>query len=172
MPTIAKQVCDKCGGPRVRRNCPSSRDMICKHCANIRQKSYYAKNREHIRELQSRRIGRMRIIGMVSVARQRAKERNIPFDLKLSDVVIPDVCPVLGIPLMFGRRAQPEEGSPTIDRVVPELGYVKGNIVVISHLANRIKSNASIEQLERVLSYVRKEHDRIKLERLYAGDSN
>jgi hypothetical protein len=34
-----------------------------------------------------------------------------------------------------------------LDKIVPELGYVKGNVQVISTLANTMKNQASIEQL-------------------------
>lgn len=48
------------------------------------------------------------------------------------------------------------DGSPTLDRIVPEKGYVKGNVAVISHKANRIKNNGSLEELEAVVSYTKK----------------
>ena len=40
--------------------------------------------------------------------------------------------------------------SPTIDRKIPKLGYIKGNVVIVSHLANRIMSNATSEQVQLV----------------------
>lgn len=53
-----------------------------------------------------------------------------------------------------GRGGGPS--SPSLDRLRPELGYVRGNICVISNLANRIKSNAtSAEELEHVAAWMR-----------------
>lgn len=92
----------------------------------------------------------------LSKARLRAKEKGLPFDLETLEC--PDVCPVLGIPLVYmrgrGRRTSYDD-SPSVDRLRPEVGYVKGNVQVISARANRIKNDATLEDLERVLAYVR-----------------
>lgn len=88
-------------------------------------------------------------------ARQRARKFGVLFRIILSDITIPDACPVLGIKLIPGIGAM-HDGSPTLDRIIPDLGYVLGNIQVISLKANRIKNNASIEELEKVLAYVKR----------------
>lgn len=69
-------------------------------------------------------------------------------------MVIPDFCPVLGLPLYrnTGGLAQ-GPNSPSLDRIDPALGYVKGNVNVISSKANAIKSNATPEELLRVAAY-------------------
>lgn len=85
-------------------------------------------------------------------AKQRARKFGHAFDLDKSDIVIPDVCPVLGIPLVWGEGMN--DGSPSLDRKVPSLGYTKGNVAVISNLANRIKSNATSEQVLKVHQYL------------------
>jgi len=86
----------------------------------------------------------------------RARRKGVPFNLEETDIVFPDFCPVLGIKLdrNIGRYG-PKDSSPTVDRIKPELGYVKGNIRVISDKANRIKNNASIEEVELVLADMR-----------------
>jgi hypothetical protein len=43
--------------------------------------------------------------------------------------------------------------SPSLDRRVPELGYVKGNVEVISMKANAIKSYAAPEEIMLVARY-------------------
>lgn len=96
---------------------------------------------------------------MVTAAKTRAKKSGVPFNITKDDVTIPAVCPVLGIPL-FRRggtgRGGPGNNSPTIDRVVNELGYTRGNIAVISHRANRIKQDATPQELEAVASWLRR----------------
>lgn len=82
----------------------------------------------------------------------RSKRQGIPFDIDVSDVVVPDVCPILGIPI-DKRYARRTDNSPSIDKAVPERGYVKGNVVVISWRANRLKSDASIDELKRITSF-------------------
>lgn len=79
-------------------------------------------------------------------AKWRAKRAGVPFDLTAADVVIGDLCPVLGISLVRGSG----DGAPTIDRRIPELGYVRGNVTVISNKANRIKNDATLEDLKRI----------------------
>lgn len=86
---------------------------------------------------------------LLSNAKNRAKSKNLPFNLTLDDIIIPNECPLLNIPLQEGIGIY-TDNSPTLDRIVPELGYVKGNIQVISMRANRIKDNASFEEFERI----------------------
>ena len=91
---------------------------------------------------------------LLSITKYRAQKRGIPFDLTVEEVVVPDFCPVLGLPLYrnTGGRAQ-GSNSPTVDRIDPDKGYVKGNGRVISSRANAIKSNATPEELLRVAAY-------------------
>lgn len=86
-------------------------------------------------------------------AKARAKKYNYPFNIKEEDLVVPKHCPVLGIPLFHSERTC-TDNSPSIDKIVPELGYVKGNIQIISHRANTIKSNATSEELRKVAEWV------------------
>lgn len=82
----------------------------------------------------------------------RCKAEGIPFDLEYEDIVIPSHCPVLGMPIEVGAGKQ-EKGVTrkphfaSVDRIDPKLGYVKGNIQVMSLLANQMKNDASPEQL-------------------------
>ncbi|MGH7745048.1 MAG: hypothetical protein ACREQ5_09650, partial [Candidatus Dormibacteria bacterium] len=86
-------------------------------------------------------------------ARKRARKYGVPFNLIADDVLIPKICPVLGIPIVLGN-GKPTDHSPTVDRVVPKLGYIKSNIRVISYKANRIKSNATSSEVRRILEYM------------------
>ena len=91
---------------------------------------------------------------LLSITKYRAQKRGIPFNLSIEDVDVPVFCPVLGLPLYrnTGGRAQ-GPNSPTVDRIDPYKGYVKGNVRVISSRANAIKSNATPEELLRVATY-------------------
>jgi len=82
------------------------------------------------------------------LAKQRAKKGGFEFSLSKEDIVIPTVCPVLGIELRANTGGKsPADNSPTLDRIHPKIGYIKGNIIVISALANRIKSSANHRQI-------------------------
>ena len=84
---------------------------------------------------------------MFYAAKQRAKKKKIPFDLDMHDVVIPEKCPFLGTPLK-AALGKLSANSPTLDRIIPELGYVKGNVLVISHRANSAKNDLSLAELQ------------------------
>lgn len=83
---------------------------------------------------------------MVYMAKHRAKKAGIPFNICADDFEIPEVCPLLGIPLIRGIGSM-TMNSPELDRIIPSLGYVKGNVWVISRRANTIKSDATIEEI-------------------------
>ena len=82
------------------------------------------------------------------LAKQRARRDGFDFNLCKTDIIIPAICPVLGIELRVnvGGKA-PTDNSPTLDRIHPKIGYIKGNIIVISALANKIKSSANYRQI-------------------------
>jgi hypothetical protein len=97
-----------------------------------------------------RRISRFKESRLLRSARYRSKQSGIPCNIDLSDVVIPTHCPALGIPLRFGSTS---ENSPTLDRIIPALGYTKGNVIVVSDLANRIKSTGTPLEVLRVAKF-------------------
>lgn len=86
-------------------------------------------------------------------ARTRARRKGITFDLLVEDVQVPAVCPVLGIPLQINDGCSGPD-SPSLDRMDPNQGYVRGNVVVMSHKANTIKSNATLQELEQVVAFL------------------
>ena len=88
---------------------------------------------------------------MLSVARHRAKKKNTPFSITLEDICIPEICPVFNTPLDWeGKR----DDRPSLDRVVSGLGYIKGNVRVISGRANRLKNNMTKSNVLRLLAYI------------------
>jgi hypothetical protein len=91
----------------------------------------------------------VRVRALAMHARVRAKERGLDFDEDLSDLLPPPTrCPVLGIPIDYGMgKKKPPPNGPSIDRIDPARGYVKGNRVVISWRANRLKSDATSDEL-------------------------
>jgi hypothetical protein len=75
-------------------------------------------------------------------AKIRAAAKNIPFDLVADDILLPEVCPVFNRPFNKSNRRL----GYSLDRIIPELGYVKGNVQVISQLANAMKWDSTREE--------------------------
>ena len=63
----------------------------------------------------------------------------------------------LGFGYKINDKLSRKEYSPSIDRFDNNKGYIKENIRIISHRANSLKSDATIEELERVLKYMKGE---------------
>jgi len=87
-------------------------------------------------------------------ARRRAVQNDIPFSISPADVMVPEKCPVLGL-LLQPHEGRPSDSSPTVDRLIPELGYVKGNVSVVSFRANMLKSDGTVEELEAIVRWMR-----------------
>ena len=100
--------------------------------------AFYAKERAQLRQYHQRKPE----LKMLYSARESAKRQGIPFDLTEEDIVIPDICPVLGLSIQKSSGSR-TYGSPSLDRLVPELGYVKGNVQVISWRANKLKGEGT-----------------------------
>lgn len=93
-------------------------------------------------------------VRMFEGAKARAKKQKVPFSISVTDINIPMYCPILGIELKRGvGKVTPN--SPSLDKIIPSKGYVPGNISVISMRANQLKNNSSIEELEKILEYMK-----------------
>lgn len=81
-------------------------------------------------------------------AAARAKREGLPFSITEEDIVIPTHCPYLGLELCItAARGTKRNNVISLDKIIPSLGYVKGNIEVMSQQANTMKSDASKEEL-------------------------
>ena len=90
--------------------------------------------------------------GLLSNAKERAKKLGLEFNLSIEDIKIPRFCPVLGIPLKV-NKGKVGPSSPTLDRIDNTRGYVKDNVIVVSHRANTIKSSARLEELRFIWAF-------------------
>lgn len=98
----------------------------CKECRKPRSKIQYANETPEYR--------------LFYRAKKRAKDKRLPFDITVKDITVPEFCPVLKTPM----------DVPSLDRIIPTNGYVKGNIRVISNRANMLKNNATAEEIRLV----------------------
>ena len=114
-------------------------------------------NKDHYKQSERNRYERDYATIMWRNAKERAVKKGIPFDIEVEDIIIPTVCPVLGIQIYPAFRKDNGDrfsnNSPSIDRIDITKGYTKGNIMVISWRANRIKSDATIEEIKLIAQY-------------------
>lgn len=162
-------VCTQCGKKRADAERIPGR-FLCKPCKYAYVRRYRWANRTKVRAVEAayrqahrdqisqyRRVYKDENVAhhLVKYAQHRAREKGVPFALTKEDILpLPTHCPVLGIELRVGIGC-PRPHSFSLDRLVAERGYVPGNVRVISNRANTIKNNATVEELERVLAYVR-----------------
>lgn len=84
--------------------------------------------------------------------KSRAKRRGMEFTIEKKDIVIPDICPVLGISLERESRDKWRNG-PSVDRIDNTKGYIPENITVVSRRANILKKDATIDELRKLADY-------------------
>lgn len=151
---------------------PGGLNVWCKNChqaycaKNAHKKKKYAKRYYIIHAEKAKRLARvhrkkngakMRALDkqkhrkdprakMLKAARRRAKDRGLKFGLNIENISVPKFCPLLGIRIAVGNGSHCA-GSPTLDRKNPKKGYVRGNVWVISHRANSIKRDATVQEL-------------------------
>jgi len=82
-----------------------------------------------------------------SNAKYRAKKDGIDFDISIDDIIVPEYCPYLGIKLTAKKGNKHSDALMSLDRIDSTKGYVKGNVEVISYKANRMKNNATKDEL-------------------------
>lgn len=111
------------------------------------------KGRTEVNNYKRRRHRERPELVLLQNAKGRARRGKIPFDLTAADVTVPETCPILGIPLRIGEGSA-SPNSPSLDRIDPQRGYVRGNVLVISHRANTIKSDATPEELRLVAQFL------------------
>lgn len=154
--------CSKCNSwldlsmfsSRIRIPSPSTKDESkkiptlyyrsdCKDCSlkSINTEKYCSpKRRKELHRKDPRKV-------ILNHARQRAKKKGLEFNIDLSDIIIPENCPLLKIPLYVNdKKVGPN--SPSLDRIDANKGYIKGNIMIISYKANTAKGNLSLLELE------------------------
>lgn len=126
----------------------------CNICISNNRKQHYIQNKEIIlkKNAEYRKTFPEKLI--FSRAKARAVKQKLEFDITLDDIVIPTVCPVFKEPFTFGKKQN--ANSASLDRIDSSKGYIKGNVQVISHLANTMKSNATKTQLLQFSEWVQK----------------
>ena len=109
---------------------------------------------EYMRRYRANNMGKSLLIH----AKYRSRVKGHEVTIEESDIDIPIICPILGIPIFVeGRinvRAGPSDNSPSLDRIDNTKGYIKGNVQVLSHKANTMKGSASPEDLIKFAKWI------------------
>jgi len=145
---IKEKICPSCKFKKnkseftINRSRKDGLHSECRKCAASRQQSKRECNAAN---------------NLLNAAKHRAKKQGIAFNLTKEDIEIKEFCPVFNIPLKINLNGKTfSDNSPTLDRIDPTKGYIKGNVEVISWMANRLKNNGTIPQMEMVLAYMKR----------------
>ncbi|WP_457898002.1 hypothetical protein [Rhizobium sp. LEGMi166a] len=126
---------------------------------NAQLKEWRAANKEKVQGYNADWTAKRKIedprLQLLRNARYRAAQKGLPCTIVLEDIVIPKFCPVFPwLELKRGPTRRPYDFSPSLDRIIPSLGYVPGNVQVISNRANRFKSDATVEEVRLLLAHM------------------
>lgn len=91
-------------------------------------------------------------------AKIRAEKKQVPFNLTTEyiETILPTHCPVFKTPFKYVGNGKIVPESPALDRIVPSLGYVEGNVHIISVKANNIKSAYTSKEVLKVAKWLDK----------------
>lgn len=93
---------------------------------------------------------------MLRRAKNSASRRGLEFSITAGDLILPVYCPVFGIELNYENIGPKKGNSASVDRLDNTRGYVPGNVTIISERANRLKSDATRQELEEIVEWMRK----------------
>lgn len=176
-----ERTCRRCDTTKLSAEFTTDKGVVttlCRACSSELGKERYANNSEsEARKQRSRRAKRMALDPDVvaseehvsywqkkkrdpvgyTLARLRsaAKQKGLAFDLEREDIFVPEFCPILGLRLAALASGRGREDAPECDRLDARLGYVRGNVMFVSHRANRIKNDGSAAEHERIAAWMR-----------------
>ena len=124
------------------------------------RKQCYEENKEYFK---ARRKGKNnRLHEMLKAAKYRASNDCLPFDLTIEymESIAMDYCPITGEPLdwdlQFSEKGKRNPMAPSLDKIIPSLGYIQGNVAIICNQMNTLKSDMTLKELNQLVDYVRR----------------
>ena len=121
---------------------------------NARAKTRYRADRDRVRVWHQNSFQRTRIsapwMSLMYTARERAKKKDLPFDLtaEWGEATWTGRCALTDLPFLIGQRGSgPKPRSPSIDRIEPALGYVRSNCRFILHAVNALKQDGTDQEM-------------------------
>lgn len=148
-----KDVCHR-GHPRTPENL---RGRSCILCEKLTRKW-----REEIRREENPALF------MLKELSRRARKRGKNFGILPEDIQpLPTHCPMLGVELDYSGGGGPAAAS--VDRVDSSIGYVPGNVVIISKRANTLKNGSTVDEMKQIVAYLESEDLKRLLEKQKSG---
>ena len=154
--------CDECGSPFTPRTRKHSRCSA--ECRRAKSKRYsnkwYRANRDGQLVKQKRYYDDWKLAHpgknyygteyrLYYGARERCRHSGMEFTISVTDIVVPERCPILGVKMVRGERY-----APSLDRHDSDKGYTPDNIWVISKVANRMKNDSTEEERRKFAEWV------------------
>lgn len=122
--------------------------------SKCRNKFGFLKNEDLTR---ARYLGTSNVFQLWKGAKTRARKKGVEFSIAETDILIPETCPLLGVPLVSGRgKKGHNQFSPSLDRIDSTKGYVPGNVWVISRRANTAKNDLTLLELKTLVRNLEK----------------
>jgi hypothetical protein len=158
---VSTHICSQCTAERAkdwRKQNPKHRQAYhlkwnSENKDKVKQHNKKQQPKSRVRAYNKRHENVLRYL--VYQAKARAKKIDVPFNITPNDIVMPTHCPVLGIKFEIGVGRQ-IDASATLDRIIPSKGYVRGNVQVISAKANRMKNDASLEDINKLVVFMKR----------------
>lgn len=101
-----------------------------------------------------------RLRKLLQMAKHRAFVKNLPFNLDLDYMLklwneADGKCAILKIPLELEKSdvGKVHPYAPSFDRIVPSLGYTKGNVRIIAYQLNVALSEWGLSQFEELVKH-------------------
>jgi len=116
-------------------------------------RKWYEDNKEKVRARdRERRHGstEAKVKYLLQAAKTRSKKRGVEFSVTVEDIDVPTHCPLLGVELVYCGNKIHSENSASLDRIDSSVGYVKGNVWIVSRRANVIKNDATYQELRMI----------------------
>jgi hypothetical protein len=140
------------------RFCRSKHDRIARSDKIKAYMKEYSKSGKKKRNAEKDKLSREEWIKkhwhqyILCAAKHRAKKQGSEFNLTVKDIQVPEYCQFTG--LKIEPFSENYYARPSLDRIVPELGYTRGNVRVISQAANLLKSDMPEDKFIEVLQYI------------------
>jgi hypothetical protein len=152
--------CVQCGLTKKSRGrglCHACAGVIRRRTQGDKMRAYEQRYRDRNRERERVRLrafyAKTKTRQLVRAAKWRASQSGVPFNITAHDIQIPMFCPVFGIPIKQASGRQ-NPNSPSLDKIVPSLGYVRGNVRVISARANTLKRDGTLDEFRAIVAYL------------------